>query len=113
MNRSAAATFIGAMHATYPDQRRFCRFLRREIIQVVWLPSPAVRNGEWIVIWVVAGDFGCNRPDVRRGLFGGKHGQVFTSNMHRPPRPYPAGQRQSHRSEERRVGKEGRARRSP
>src|ERR1035441_9232618 len=97
MNPSVAATFIGASHATHPNQHWFCRFLRREIVQVVWLPSPAVRNGEWIVIRVVAGDRGGDRPGGilvgvagwhcggGRGLPRGKHGQGFASNTQRPP----------------------------
>src|ERR1035441_6905946 len=79
------------MRATYPDQHRLCRSLLREIVQVVWLPSPAIQNGEWIVIRVVGGHYG-----GRRGFFGGKHGQVFASNMQRLPRPYPAGQCHAH-----------------
>src|ERR1035441_4191611 len=101
MNPSAAATFIGASHATHPDPHWFCRFLRREIIQVVWLPSPAGRNGEWIVIRVVDGDLRGDRHGGilggregwhcggRRGLFGGKHGQGFPSHKRPLPPPPP------------------------
>src|ERR1035441_10340525 len=96
--------YLAGRTESFCDSHRLCRFLRCEIFQMVWLPSPAVRNGEWVVIRVVGGYLEDNRPGGvlvggvgrhrggRRGLPDGKHGQVFASNMQRLPRPYPAAQ---------------------
>src|ERR1019366_2517394 len=75
---------LGPITAARPDQERFCRLLPREIIQVLWLPSPAFRNGEWIVMRVVGGHYG-----GRRGFFcrRGRRGPGFPSAMWGLPHP--------------------------
>src|ERR1019366_2697258 len=55
--------YLAGRPESFCDSHRLRRFRRREVFQMVWLPSPAVRRGEWIVMRVVGGDLG-----------GGRHG---------------------------------------